>query len=538
MMSAATVEVKQSNKFSPDLSSRTFRSELPLRLLSAICGAVLGLSAPGIGQWYLVWFCMVPLIYFTVTARTPWLAGVRGFCFGFAYNLVYLCWYLSFRAVYGAGTLAGFPVLLAIGFWMMMCAIQGLAISLFPCAVKAIPLTGGWLPVKRDNRWLYPSFLVVPFFWVVIERMTSTPAMFGAEWSFALPWAFLEYSQYKQQAIIQIASVIGGIGISACIMLANLAILGALGFGRRELEAVSYRSRPSLVANSLIAAALLLMVPIFGYRRLAAEDRVPKEKITVAAIQSAVTLDIDKVPEPVIVKKHQALCRQCPQGAICVWPEWSVPLDFTGHAKELRRGAATANALLQSWVVGLFDSEGVPGRTFNSVCAFDDGKVLPEVYHKVYLVPFGERIPSWIKESILNLAFFGSGRTFTESTAGDGPVLLRLKKVAITPIICFENSMPGLVSRGIRDGGELIVDCSYTGWFHESNLSDQMIAFCVMRAAENHRAFVFSTTYGPSIIVDQAGRILREAPRKKEAVITADVNVEHDITPFTRFCLF
>lgn len=62
-----------------------------------------------------------------------------------------------------------------------------------------------------------------------------------------------------------------------------------------------------------------------------------------------------------------------------------------------------------------------------------------------------------------------------------------------------------------------------------------MIAFCVMRSVENHRSFVFSTTLGPSAIIDSTGRILRQAPREESAAITAEVPIESDTTLFTQF---
>lgn len=538
MVSTAALELERVDNRQEEVQPGLFRRELPYRALSAVCGAVLGLSAPGFGQWYLPWIGMIPLFYFTVTAKTPWIAGVRGFYFGAAYNLVYTCWYLYFRATYAAGTFGSFPIFESISFWVLMSMYQGLFISIYPCVLKAIPLTGGWLPSRHKNGWLMPSFIVAPLLWVIIEKMCNTPGLLGVPWSFGSPWAFLEYSQYKQLPIIQVASLIGGVGISACMVLSNLAIFGAISFGRRELQSVSYSSRSSMIVNSLTAIALLLLIPIFGFSRLSTEAKAPKEKMTLAAIQSGLSEEVDNISEAQILRKHLQMCKQCPGNSICIWPEWALPMDFSRYQGELKKGALMAESLQQSWVIGVFDSGNVPHRVFNSVCAFEDGKVLPDVYHKLYPVPFGEFTPVWVKESILRFVLYGCGRRFADTTSGDRAVVLNLRRGAVAPVLCFETIMPGLVAEGVRGGAKLIVDCSYTGWFHESILSDQMIAFCVMRAVENHRPFVFSTTYGPSVIVDPVGRVLKEAPRKQAGMIVSDVSVEHDITPFTRFCLF
>ena len=120
MISTASPEVAPSFQARIEPCSGTFRLELPNRAASLVCGALLGLSAPGFEQWYLPWFGMIPLLYFTVTAKSPWLAGVRGFYFGTGFNLVYTCWYLFFRSMYGTGTFGSFPVFLCISFWVLM----------------------------------------------------------------------------------------------------------------------------------------------------------------------------------------------------------------------------------------------------------------------------------------------------------------------------------------------------------------------------------------------------------------------------------
>jgi apolipoprotein N-acyltransferase len=95
---------------------------------------------------------------------------------------------------------------------------------------------------------------------------------------------------------------------------------------------------------------------------------------------------------------------------------------------------------------------------------------------------------------------------------------------------------PQICSAGVRAGGEVLTDSSDNSWFRLSILSDQMVSFCVMRAAENHRSFVFATALGPSTIIDSSGHILSQAGREEPAVISAELPIEQDITMYTRWC--
>jgi apolipoprotein N-acyltransferase len=174
---------------------------------------------------------------------------------------------------------------------------------------------------------------------------------------------------------------------------------------------------------------------------------------------------------------------------------------------------------------------------YNAICAFNEkGSVLPQVYHKRNLVPIGEFTPTWLKKTFLSSILYYQGKRFHDTTSGARQVNFKVKNTVVAPLLCFENLFPVLCAEGIRQGGQLLVDCSDTSWFYQSILSDQMVAFCVLRAAENHRSFVFSTMLGPSTIIDSNGRILTQAPREQPARISAEVPLETDLTPFTRWC--
>lgn len=514
-----------------DAARAAVTREYAICACAASFGAMLGLSAPGLEQWYLAWFGVIPLIFFSLSASEPWTAWWRGLCFGTGYNLVYMMWYLFVRTVYWKGCSSFDPAILSVLAWLAMSIWQGLLIATYACILKAIPMVGGWLPAKRCGRWLAPSFFIVPLLWLLImEKLGNAPEFLG------VPWSMLEYSQYKQLPLLQCACITGGYGIAYCILLANIALLGVLSFMLKSLKVVSYTSYKSLLVNTGASVLLLMTVLIYGSYRLAHEDRQPfVRKEQVSAIQASLVQRVHHVPFQKIVDTYLDLATQSPQGLI-VWPECAFDIDYTKHINVLNAAADTARRLKQSWVIGVIDTGGV-GKNFNAVCGMDKtGAVDPHVYHKRYLVPVGEYIPEWARRSVAGFLVYGFNGKMRDTDSGRAATVFRLKDIAVTPVLCFENIIPRLVCDGVKSGAELIVDCSSTCWFDRSIVSDQMVAICVIRAVENHRPFILATALGPSTIIDAVGNIVRQAPAERAASISANITVHRDLTPFTRWC--
>lgn len=567
------VELQPEHEVEREPTPLAKRIEWRWRFVAAICGALTGLAAPGLDLWFLPWIGLTTLILLTAKARDTWLASVRGYYFGIFYNLVYMSWLLLFRQEYSTGVYALPVILVSATFWILLAGMQGIYISVVPCLIKALPVTGGWLPRRYQGRWHLPSFVVWPLLWVLVDRLCNTTQLLG------IPLTTLHYTQYKQLPLLQCASLIGGVGITAWIVLVNANLAAWFTHGRHQFASVNCSSRRALLANS--AFTLLLSVGLIAYGanrlsqattsavssattnavttaatnattnasinaatsaracanppQLSSPAKVQKT-VAVAALQANLSEVLHKVKSEVVVVKYLNLARSCAPGTVCIWPEWSFPVAFSKSQRTYKALAVFPKRDKQAWVVGASD-RGAQGEIYNATCAIEsNGEVLPQVYHKRYLVPIGEYLPDWIKATPLRFMMFGNNKLPKESSSGLQPVILPLRQAKIAPVICFEAAYPRLCAQSVRAGGELLVDCSDNSWFKSSILSDQMVSFCVLRAVENHRSFVFATALGPSTIIDSTGHILAQAPRQKESTVKAVVPLESDITPYTRWC--
>jgi apolipoprotein N-acyltransferase len=150
-------------------------------------------------------------------------------------------------------------------------------------------------------------------------------------------------------------------------------------------------------------------------------------------------------------------------------------------------------------------------RVFNSA-AF----VRPDVgyvgrYDKIHRVVFGEYIPlkdllPWLSE----LTPFGAGFGID---AGSDVRMFEYGGWRMSPLICFEDTVPGLVRRmaAQRDanGGtcDLLVNLTNDGWFRGSSELDQHLITAAFRCVENRVPMVRSVNGGISAFIDGDGRI-------------------------------
>jgi apolipoprotein N-acyltransferase len=189
-------------------------------------------------------------------------------------------------------------------------------------------------------------------------------------------------------------------------------------------------------------------------------------------------------------------------------------------------------------VVGSMDHDK-DQNPFNSAFGIDShGQLLAEVYHKRYLVPFGEYTPVFVNsmpEWMQRLTNTPAGGGFH---SGTDPAAFNLTCGKVAPLVCFETLSPELVASSVRKGGQLLVNISDLAWFHKSCVGEQMLAFSVLRAVENSRWFVFAANTGPSAIIDAKGKIVHLSKQNTEQLLVGKVTLSSEITPFTHWFMF
>lgn len=494
-------------------------------------GCLLGLSCPGINQWYLAWIGLAPLILAISASKGIWQAAARGLVFGFAYNLVYLNWYLGLQPMEWLGFNWWQGWALAIAAWTITSFHQALIISLFSLVAKLIPTTGGFIPQKIPGGWKLPAVLALPLLWVlIVNKIGNAPAFLG------VPWSMLEYTQYKQLPLIQVASLIGGIGVAFIIVMVNTSIASLVSTlsGKPLYKAISASGKGmAVIQTAIVLLAIPLSIGLGGWQSAKTAVRA----ITpIAVLQGNINIDMQKTKHRYsldeLLQRYLKLLPKIPPG-ICVFTESAVPTTLSQNREVQNLLGQVCESKKLDMVVGAIGTDDL-SNPYNSAYGIStDGAMATNVYHKRYLVPFGEYCPTLVQyfpEWIKRLTNTPAGGGLS---SGKQAQILKLTNGEIAPLICFECISPELAADSTRSGGQLIVNISDLAWFHRSSIGEQMIAFSVFRAIENRRFFVFAANTGPSAIIDPQGMITKRSIIDETTVLAGRVGFSNEITPFT-----
>ncbi|MBZ0186735.1 MAG: apolipoprotein N-acyltransferase [Candidatus Obscuribacterales bacterium] len=516
----------------PVRGSSYYREEHKIYLLLSLAGALFGLISPGFDLFYLAWFGLVPLLVSTFSAKTIPQAFYRSVFFGYAYNLVYNNFILSFSASVWPDGLKPYTLIANTVVWLLVALQQGALYGTFASIIRWLPITGGFLPVRIQDRVRLPGLFIVPLAFVLImNKLGNSPA------SVSVPWSLIEYSQYQQIQLLQIAGIIGGIGISALIVMTNMLVAGLIASFCRisALSDLAFPDKRSLVGSLIVVEILFVSIFIYGQDALSKGARRPlTNRTTISVLQGNMLFGLNEIDPKKHMDRYHELAAKSPTG-ICLWPEWSMPISIGLFPQAFRSLGDSARKKGQDWIVGAMDGKESSGFYNAAISLGISGDYLDNIYRKRYLVPFGEHTPPWLLKSPLGFACGTLTPRREGYIEGNEATVFELKEGKVAPLICCELISPELTAESVRNGGQLLVDLSNTMWFQTEQLGDQSIAVCAMRAVENHRYFVFGTSIGPSAFIDPFGRVTKRAPLNTACTLVDDVSFYNDLTPFTRW---
>ena len=468
--------------------------------LCSLSGLMLALCFPPAGLWFLVW-----------VALAPWMIVLRTTTCGRALVASWLGGMVFFGVLLSWLNLFGFLP------WLIACAVESLPLMLWGLSQR---YTGRLTPALR--------MLGAAALWCALEWVRGLGA-------FGFTWGWLGYSQAPARWLLPMARLVGTVGVSFVIVLANAALA--------ELVAPWFagdpRGRP--LRRSLLGLAatgvLLLVLRAWG----AAAPRPDGPTVTAAVVQGSAhgPLLAEDVNTPLTQEEQEAAmdcyaaltaeaARERP--ALIVWPESAIPEapeEAQWVAARLARVADEADA----WLLAGGAYVDGEGRTFNSAYLYSPSGHLTARYDKVHLVPFGEYVPgrSWlpllhrypIRES--------------DFAAGSVPRMLQAGTMTIGAMICFESIFPAISWGRAERGAQVMVVMTNDAWFGRTAAAEQHRQIAVLRAVETGRWVLRGASTGISAIIAPDGRIVAEAGLYEPKALSAEIRLTQPEQPGQRF---
>lgn len=423
--------------------------------------------------------------------RRGWLFGVG--LFGSGVSWVYVS-----IATYGSTSVA-------ISLFLTALFIAGLAL---------FPALAFWFWGKISNDSFARRLLLLAPVWVLLDALRG--------WVLTgFPWLYLGTAQVDGP-LAGWAPILGVHGVTLLIVATSSLLLFAFG---------ALLQRRRIIAGLCLLVALLpwLSGPLLNQIHWTQRSDKPLRVVT---MQGNISQEMKWEPAYMEeqIRIYLQMTRPHWDKDLILWPETAIPLP-TPYAEGLFEHIADQfeghhGVLLTGIPWQGFDPH-VGRETFhNSMIALGNGL---GIYHKQKLVPFGEYVPleNWLRGLI---GFFDLPMSdFTRGPSGQAS--LRAGDWEVMPFVCYEIAYPDFVARNAQGTGYLVT-VSNDGWFGASIAPLQHLQMAQMRALETNRYLLRGTNNGVSALIDEKGRLLRQTPQFREAILEGTLYPVSGSTPF------
>jgi len=504
-----------------------------LRLLgAAVSGGALALCFAPFDQIWLVWgflWLLLPLLWTVKPKRARRHGFALGSLCGFVFWLINLKW---------IGTVTGLGVVTLAAYLSLYFGIFG------AFAAKA---GNPWLKKESEQKYTIKVRLRE------MARSLGYAALLGGLWCglewvrgwmlTGFGWNGLGVTFAKSLILAQNAEFVGVIGLSFLPVFVSVVVVQT---GRRFWQQAT--SGGVKLLHWDFATALLVMMAAFtmGTIRWSAIVNAPKIEARVLLIQQDIPQVAGQVswePEAIVegfieltekglgqveVDAAQALEKTKSEEEIVtlrwpdlvIWPEACLPAWFRIQEDGRPVSGPRMESVLK-YVGGLHDFTLITGVNeivgddpmaedaviYNSLLA-RSSQDERQSYQKNHLVYFGEALPDFqffyeIYEQTAGVPFRGGltpGGSFEPLTVKIGE-----REVGLIPSICFEDTVPRVTRKFVRDSPQVIVNLTNDGWFHESEGGLQHFRNALFRSIELRRPMIRCANRGVTGVISATG---------------------------------
>lgn len=524
----------------------------------------------------LVWVALVPLLValWSVDGRRP---GWQGFGLGLLAGAVSFAIQLSWLAVVSPLGAVLMPLYLG-GFWGVFGAVAATWGNPWRRSAAAIEMPAGDARAARRERMMGMELaqpgsgagrslrlaFALGSVWAGLEWLRG--------WLFTgFGWNSLGVAFHETLVMAQAADLLGVAGLSLLVVFFQAVLVQS---GRRILEgARDGQLRPRWDFG--VAALVVALVISYGIIRIATVGRLESVRLKTLLVQINIpqdaarplwsplevhmayeeeTLDALAALQERDAERLREAIGETDEGALTLsWPEWVIWPEsaLTGRLLRTDDGAwgtwreniETITRVREAGPFTLFygttEVEAVTdgdallaresGRIFNSLVAMTPADEL-QVFRKIHLVIFGETVPfvnslplvRKIYEQQAGIAYSGSfspGESYAPlPIQGAGRVL------GVIPSVCFEDTVPRLKRRFLRDGPQVIVNITNDGWFDESAAAAQHFANGRFRAIELRRPMLRCANTGVTAAIDATGSTAHPDTGARQILVDASGN--------------
>ena len=460
-------------------------------ILSAI---LLILAFPDFEFWFLAWFALIPL-FITIEREKEFF--IKSLLLGWLFGIIFFfgsCWWLTFAPI----TYAGFPAILAYFLLLCVTIAAGFYLALFGGIFS--------LFLKRFGTW---GILSAPFLWTALEFLRL--------WTTGNNWNTIGYSQAFNENLIQAANIGGVFLVGFAVILFNAYI--ALNILKIFVQKKAFKNKLDWAVLVLVFFILTLTTTIPDLltkkqkepsidtsRVIAVQPNVPMIGLNQTKWRNLRQRQIKLAENALQELKNKKTITNYQLPITVVLPE--SPMNFQ-YEEDTEFQYFINEFAIKNNVSVLFNSAEPDKRReygyFNSAVMINEKGEKVAQYDKVYLLPFGEKVPlpesiEWIVPTMVGR--FSSGEEYDLLPFGDA-------KAGV--MICFESHFPSLSREYVRNGADVLVEMTNDGYLGNTPVLRQHLASAVFRAVETNRPVLRVTNVGITAYISERGEVLDAA---------------------------
>ena len=378
-------------------------------------------------------------------------------------------------------------------------------------------------------------------------------------------WNGLGVTFAKNLILAQNAEYVGVIGLSFLPVFFSAVTVQTV---RRFYQ--QFRANELRILHWDFATALLVIMLAFtwGTIRLSSVTNEPKIEGRVLMVQQDIPQFADKILwepskisggfEELTAEGMEEVFREATKAArgtesdeeivgirmpdLVIWPEACLPAFLYGEENGSIVGGAKVESIFEyihslgdfTFVLGMNEVRGQTvvdpeADVFNSLI-IDDGKGVRQSYQKNHLVILGEFIPDL--PFLHDLYFRTTGVEFGKGLSRGSvfePLEAKIggQPIGVIPSVCFEDTVPRLTRKFVRNGPQLLVNVTNDGWFQESEGSVQHFRNALFRSIELRRPTVRCANRGVTGVVTLAGSLVDPYSKKTRHLVNENGSYFH-----------
>lgn len=405
------------------------------------------------------------------------------------------------------------------------------------------------------SRQVFPrkySLYLLPLFYVSYEY-----AYMLTDLSF--PWLSLGNGLSLFTTFIQIADIVGQLGLTLVIVMLNVLIYNSV---------TAYKINKKLFyLHTSIVLLIFILILFYGIVKLTPTEQI-SSKIKVGLIQPNLNPwekwkggNINELVDEYFQLSENAIR----EGAkIIIWPETALPIYLrSGMYDDIQKNIFNFCEFNQvALLTGMpdvkfyYDEKNRPDdakynshgnyyyATYNSILLFRPNNSFVESYGKMKLVPFGERVPFVDALPFLgDLIKWGVGlsgwNVGKDTTVFSIPIINANSPnmndtINIGGLVCYESIYPTLVSEFVKNKADLIAVVTNDSWYGNLSGPYQHKEFAALRAIENRRTIVRAANGGISCIINPLGETEVQTKMFTRTYVVVDAVISKSETFFTK----